>query len=83
MHIEINFPYAMKEIFSSTTRGQLGELRKDARNLLRGRKRAARFLCTPNVALENKAPLEVAVRSTEGYLRVASLLGRLRHSTAA
>ena len=69
IHVDINIPYSLKEIFSRESHRRASELRTEAEEVY-GKENAPGFVCRPHPHLGNKSPLELSVSSPRNHNRV-------------
>jgi hypothetical protein len=73
IHINIDFAYSLKEIFSLKAHRRANELRTEAEKIY-GKDGSPRFVCKPHPCLDNKSPLELSVSSPKNHDRVMMYL---------
>jgi uncharacterized protein (DUF2384 family) len=80
VHLEINVPYSLREIFDCAVCRRARELRAAALDLYDGdSKKAAVYLCAPKKSLGGKSPLELSVESPKGHATAMAAIGQAMH----
>lgn len=80
MHIEINLPYSVSEIFNPNARARLSELRLSALELFNGdKKKAWAFICKPHTLHNEKSLFELSEESPSSHQEALSHIGRIEH----
>lgn len=78
VHIDINIPYSLKEIFSPAARHRASELRAASAEVF-GKEGAARFICQPNINLGKQIPLQLSVSSPDNHQKAMTYINQVKY----
>ena len=79
MHIEINFPYAVKELFWRPAHRRLKELREAAFDIYGTKADAAAYICRPHPLAEHNSLLSLSAQSPQGHAKAIILTLQLKY----